>query len=584
MRGMRVGPASRFLSFGVGLALILAMADVAPVGAATVTNIWQAKIGSAGVNGTATVQMYQGGTASIALKVAKLKASTSLPVVLSKGTCGSVGSTLITFPAIKTTSAGAAARTTSLTAAQFAVVTKATAGTGKIAIRVGSTATGGVKCGLFAALAIQPYVAATIPTGPTSLGIALAPSGVWIVNFGDSSLSRIDPATNSVRQTLPLKRPESTLGPGWIAFGDGSLWVTAAAVDTSFNDLAGWVVRLDPTSGQVQATIAVGRMPRGIVDTPTGVWVTARNDNALARIDPATNQVTATIPVCTNPVGLTFGFSSVWVSCDDGSVARIDPATNGVVATIKTQTTGGDVVASDDAIWTTNAGQGAADGRVTRIDPATNAVVANVVVGSHPRGIAYAGGSLWIGLFDTPTVVRVSATSNAVLARITVAAPVLAIAADNHAVWAVQHDSGGRGTVTRINYSGVAQGPAAISVPSGTSAQQFEACNSRLVATTKSLANTPTDWPSQQLGLSKLADAVHEFRVCLEAIAFPATVTDSKALIYWSNMFEAVLRQMAVSATEDAANAYRPQYQDAVGEWGAALVLTADALGVVLNK
>jgi putative multiple sugar transport system substrate-binding protein len=141
---------------GVGLSLslaaILVMTAAPPVGAATVGASWGAKIGSAGANGTATIQAYTTGTGSLALKLVDLKAATSLPVVLSKGTCASVGSTLVTFPAMRTTSAGAATRTSSLTAAQVTTIKAATQGTGRIAIRVGSSATGGVKCGVFTLL------------------------------------------------------------------------------------------------------------------------------------------------------------------------------------------------------------------------------------------------------------------------------------------------------------------------------------------------------------------------------------------------------------------------------------------------
>ncbi len=141
---------------GVGLSLsmavILGMTVVAPVGAATVGASWRAKIGSAGANGTATIQAYTTGSGSLALKLAKLKAATYLPVTLSRGTCASVGSRLIAFPSIRTTNAGTAARTSSLTVAQVAKIKAAMTGTGKIAIRVGSSTTGGVKCGVFTVL------------------------------------------------------------------------------------------------------------------------------------------------------------------------------------------------------------------------------------------------------------------------------------------------------------------------------------------------------------------------------------------------------------------------------------------------
>ena len=70
-----------------------------------------------------------------------------------------------------------------------------------------------------------------------------------------------------------------------------------------------------------------------------------------------------------------------------------------------------------------------------------------------------ASSSVWIGLYDAPTVVRVSATTNAILVRVTVDHPVYDVAATEHAVWAVHNlestDSTADpppGVVTRIAY------------------------------------------------------------------------------------------------------------------------------------
>ncbi len=51
------------VGLSLSLAVILAMTVVAPVGAATVGASWQAKVGSAGANGTATIQAYTTGRA-----------------------------------------------------------------------------------------------------------------------------------------------------------------------------------------------------------------------------------------------------------------------------------------------------------------------------------------------------------------------------------------------------------------------------------------------------------------------------------------------------------------------------------------
>lgn len=457
----------------VVLAFVGSLSLAQVVSSATLTNAWQANIGSGGVNGTAKMQAFDGGTGSLTLRLAKLRPATLVPVTLYKGTCSSVGPVLFKVASIKTSSAGAAARTSSLSASQVTLIKNATAGGGRIAIRVGSSTTGGVKCGVFTVLAIPPYVAARVTVGIYPRGVVVAPNGVWVTSWNDNSLSRIDPTTNAVLQTLPLTISGNG-GPDRIAFGEGSLWVPVTEFDANNKSLPGSLLRIDPASGTQQATIPIGRNAAGLAVSPGAVWVALYDDNAVVRVDSATNAVAATIPVTGNPVGVAFGAGSVWVSADDGHVARIDPATNQIVATVQTQDTGGFVAFGGNAVWVTNAGHvDQPDGMVSRIDPVTNQVVASVTVGSYPQDIAYGGGSLWVGLFDAPTVVRVNAATNAVLARIALAAPIQSLAATDRSVWAVHvtqapdaNTAPTAGTVTRIDYSGITQGPMQGAAPS----------------------------------------------------------------------------------------------------------------------
>jgi hypothetical protein len=121
-----------------------------PVDAATVLAAWTAPVGSAGANGKATVQLLTTGTGSIAVRIAKMRPATTLPAVVSAGTCASPGTKLVSLASIRTTISGTATKTWGLTAAQSVTITRATGGTGRIAIRIGSITTGGVKCGVFA--------------------------------------------------------------------------------------------------------------------------------------------------------------------------------------------------------------------------------------------------------------------------------------------------------------------------------------------------------------------------------------------------------------------------------------------------
>lgn len=437
------------------VALVLATAPIAS--AATLANAWSARIGTSGANGTVTINAFTTGAGSIVLKLAKLKVSTSHTVVVAKGTCSKVGTAVIKFASIKTSSSGAAARTTTLTAAQVTAIKTATKGTGKLAIRIAYGTS--VKCGLFAPLGVPPYVAANITVGRSPSGIAIDPTGVWVTNWWDNTLSRINPATNTVLSVVPIDFT-ATQGPEAIGSGAGSLWVTAFDYDANFDPLPGVVKRINPATGATLATIPVGAEPHDIDVSPGAVWVVNADSGSVMRIDPATNQVVATIQI-PDASGVTVGLGAVWVVGATGQVTRIDPATNQIVTTIPTQTTGGSIATGSGAVWVTNPGtEGQADGSLSRIDPATNQVVANTLLGSHPDGLVVSGTNVWIGMYGEPTVVRVSATTNAVLNRVAVSAKVYAIAAGTDVVWAVHNlpiPVGGTeppaGSVSRISAS-----------------------------------------------------------------------------------------------------------------------------------
>jgi YVTN family beta-propeller protein len=94
------------------------------------------------------------------------------------------------------------------------------------------------------------------------------------------SVSRIDPNTNSVQQTIAVGND-----PEGIAVGGGFVWVA--------NAVAGTVSQIDPekNGGQVVDTIAVGNRPSGVAYGLGGVWVANSSDRTVMRIDPLTGAV-----------------------------------------------------------------------------------------------------------------------------------------------------------------------------------------------------------------------------------------------------------------------------------------------------
>src|SRR5207244_384400 len=117
--------------------------------------------------------------------------------------------------------------------------------------------------------------------------------------------------------------------PDWIAV-DEDVWISNSPENS--------VVRLDPKTNTVAATIAVGADPcSGLVAGFGSLWVPLCGENALARVDLATGRTTAklAIGIADSEAGLAVGANSVWLMTDaQGTLARIDPAKNAVVVEI----------------------------------------------------------------------------------------------------------------------------------------------------------------------------------------------------------------------------------------------------------
>ena len=85
--------------------------------------------------------------------------------------------------------------------------------------------------------------------GATPTEVAAGEGANWVTNADGHTVSRIDPGTNAVVETITVGN-----GPSGIAIGDGAVWVV--------NSLDGTVSRIDPGTNTVVQTIDVGGGPR----------------------------------------------------------------------------------------------------------------------------------------------------------------------------------------------------------------------------------------------------------------------------------------------------------------------------------
>jgi virginiamycin B lyase len=150
-----------------------------------------------------------------------------------------------------------------------------------------------------------------VPTG--SFGIAFGDDAVWVTSTDHDSVARIDPHTNLVVETIAVGKQ-----PRFLAAGGGAVW--------TLNQGDGSVSRIDPKTNTVAATIDVGVPgPGGDIAFGEGsLWVTAF-EFPLSRIDPSTNTVVQQF-FGKGGDAVRVGLGSVWLSnLEAGLVWRLDP-------------------------------------------------------------------------------------------------------------------------------------------------------------------------------------------------------------------------------------------------------------------
>jgi len=158
-------------------------------------------------------------------------------------------------------------------------------------------------------------------------------------------------------------------------------------------------------------------LPSGVAVGAGTVW-TGRNDRqAVLRLDPASGRVVATIPVGFHVFNLAADAASVWVvSFEDNMVARIDPATNTVTVRQSLLHAPSGVVIADGSAWISRSG----NATVVRLDAMTGALQAEIPVGRRPLPLAVGTGSIWVRCEQDSTVSRIDPSTNRVVATIPV--------------------------------------------------------------------------------------------------------------------------------------------------------------------
>jgi streptogramin lyase len=238
---------------------------------------------------------------------------------------------------------------------------------------------------------------AEIPGAPNWL---LASDTLLAPTVSGDALEKIDIKTNTRKETVPgVKQPcEGAVN----AFK--SLWVADCATGT--------IARIEPKTGNLEATLAVGagKAKFGFAATADSVWALTDNKTTLSRIDPEKNAVVGEFRLPASCNSMMAAESSIWIVCPaDDRLLRVNPATNLVDQRIKVAETPVSVASGDGSIWVL----GLKEGKIDRIDPKTNKVIKTIDLmtpGASEGSLTYGDNALWATVTGFP-LMRIDTTA-----------------------------------------------------------------------------------------------------------------------------------------------------------------------------
>jgi YVTN family beta-propeller protein len=316
--------------------------------------------------------------------------------------------------------------------------------------------------------------------------------------------------TSDARSALGLepKRarwPLALAGVGAALLGAALLAFLLARGDGGAEQLPGRdsLVRIDPATSDVAATIRVGQNPSAVAvgDVP-GVWVASRDDGAVWRVDPATNRIAlrasahgkpteiavsgpeaivsngpqdANLAVIHAPSGreenvislaagggflgsarVAAGESGIWVAGADRRVGRLDLAANKIVDPVLIEPPRDErrnayfsgIAVAEDAVWVVG---DVLDPRLWRIDPAIGEVSAAIRLPFAPKDVAVGAGAVWVTSQLDDTVSRIDPRTNGITATVPVGRGAAGLAVGAGSVWVANAIDA---TVSRIDPDG----------------------------------------------------------------------------------------------------------------------------------
>ena len=199
---------------------------------------------------------------------------------------------------------------------------------------------------------IDPATGATIARIQVGegTGLGVGQGAVWAPN-ADGTMSKVDVRTNSVVATIALP----TAAPYDATTTPGAVWVSALGEQ----GLAGSIAKIDSATNEVLANLRLpGAAGAFLIAAGAGaVW--ANTELGLVRIDPATTAIVATVGTRFCEGGIAAGATRVWTTLPCGarggpgeSLFAVDAARNAIAARLfRDPLRAVDVAIESSSVW-----------------------------------------------------------------------------------------------------------------------------------------------------------------------------------------------------------------------------------------
>ena len=225
----------------------------------------------------------------------------------------------------------------------------------------------------------EPEAEATayVPPPPPS-------AGVWVANYTDDTVYRIDPLTMQVLAAIP-----SGDGPVDVEVYGDSVFVA--------NQIEGSIWRIDPQYDVVTYRVNTGASEFLRVEVDENyIYAVACHEHMIEIFHyPETRALFARIPIqdCWNAE---VAFGSLWVGQGERTLLRIDPETQEEIASLNVGRGPNLMDVTEDWLWVANANQAG----IWRINPDINSMfdIVGLPVEGNVLDIAVGEGAVWVAI------------------------------------------------------------------------------------------------------------------------------------------------------------------------------------------